>query len=162
MPILLVRHASAGAPGSWPGRDAERPLDDRGRRQAERLVGALLPFSVGRVLSSPAARCLATVGPVASTLGLAVEPREELFEGASPEALDLVRSLLAPGSAVAPAAGPSVVLCSHGDVVPDVLRWLARDGATLGGDRRCQKASTWVLHGEPGSLVAGSYLAPPA
>ena len=38
MPLLIVRHARAGKRWEWEGDDRERPLDKKGRRQAEGLV----------------------------------------------------------------------------------------------------------------------------
>lgn len=55
--IVLVRHARAGRRGSVRP-DAKRPLDDRGRREAERLVALRAPFAVERILSSAAVRNL--------------------------------------------------------------------------------------------------------
>ena len=53
MPLLLVRHASAGDRTTWEGDDRERPLDDRGRRDAEELVEQLGSFDVQAILTSP-------------------------------------------------------------------------------------------------------------
>lgn len=145
MPVLLVRHAAAGSRRRWDGDDAARPLDDRGRRQAAALPVALARFAVARVLSSPAARCMDTVAP----LGLPVEREHALAEGNGHEAVALVRSLL--GAAGSP-DGEAVVLCTHGDVIPEVLAALGVDD---GG--RCAKGSTWVLDGD-----GARYLPPPA
>lgn len=160
MPVLLVRHAAAGSRRAWEGDDAERPLDKRGRRQAEGLdVSA--PFDVVRVQSSPAVRCVQTVEPVAAAHGLTVERTDELQEGNGPHALALVRGLLAGGSDVSRPDGPAAVLCSHGDVIPEILGALEREGANLGDDRRCQKGSTWVVNVGPGGTIVARYLPPP-
>jgi ADP-ribose pyrophosphatase YjhB (NUDIX family) len=103
--LLLVRHASAGDRDGWVGDDRLRPLDERGRRQAERLVEVLAGHTIERVCSSPYLRCVQTVEP----LGLPVEPREELAEGAGVPALAEV------------AAEGSGVLCVHGDVLEGLL-----------------------------------------
>lgn len=160
MPVLLVRHAAAGSRRAWTGDDAERPLDDRGRRQAAALAKVLAPFDVVRACASPAVRCVATVEPVAASRGLGVERDDVLFEGNGAQALALVRMLLAPPSVSAGLDGPTVVLCSHGDVIPEVLGDLEREGAALGDDRRCQKGSTWVLTVGPDGAVVGRYLPP--
>jgi len=161
MPVLLVRHAVALSRRAWTGDDADRPLDDRGHQQSVALVDALAAFDVVRVRSSSAARCAATVEPLASARGLEVEPDDALFEGNGRRAFASVRALLAPTSDTAGADGPAVVLCSHGDVIPEVLDFLAHEGAKLGKDVRCQKGSTWVLHIDAGR-VAGRYVPPPA
>src|SRR4029079_9705840 len=89
--FILVRHASAGSREEWSGSDRLRPLDDRGRRQAERLVAALAGYPAARILSSPSVRCTQTVLPSAGERGLDVEERLEWGGGASREsALALV------------------------------------------------------------------------
>jgi phosphohistidine phosphatase SixA len=111
-PLVLIRHASAGDREMWSGDDRERPLDERGRRQAEGLVSALEPYDIEHVLSSPARRCVQTVEPLASHLSVEIEKRPELMEGASrEEALALVDEL----------RGSAAALCTHGDVVFELL-----------------------------------------
>jgi 8-oxo-dGTP diphosphatase len=79
--ILLIRHASAGDREQWTGDDdRRRPLDARGRRQADALVELLAEYDVDLVVSSPADRCIQTVEPLAAARGLVVEAREELSE----------------------------------------------------------------------------------
>ena len=46
MTPLLVRHASAGDADDWRGDDRLRPLDAKGRRQAEALVLLLSEFDL--------------------------------------------------------------------------------------------------------------------
>lgn len=162
MPVLLVRHAVAVSRRSWPGDDGERPLGDRGRSQADALVDQLAPFDIVRVLSSPAVRCVATAAPVAAARGLEVEPEDGLFEGNGRRAATLVRSLLEHGTDTAAPDGRAVALCSHGDVIPEVLAALEREGADLGDDERCQKGSTWVLERGTDGALGGRYLRPPA
>jgi phosphohistidine phosphatase SixA len=119
-PIVLIRHASAGDRGSWGGDDRLRPLDERGWRQAEGLVSALGEYEIERVLSSAAVRCVESVEPLASSLGLEIEERPELMEGASrEEALALVAEL----------RGTAAALCTHGDIVYELIG----DGLKKGG-----------------------------
>jgi 8-oxo-dGTP diphosphatase len=134
-PIVLIRHASAGDRESWCGDDRKRPLDERGRRQAEALVSALAPCAVERVLSSQALRCVQTVEPLASHLGVEIEERPELMEGASQdEALALIDEL----------QGSAAALCTHGDVVFELLG----DGLKKGA------AAVLEPHGDGPRLVA--------
>jgi phosphohistidine phosphatase SixA len=124
MPLLLVRHASAGNRSEWVGDDRARPLDKRGRRQAAGLVDLLAGRPVERILSSPARRCLETVEPLAAARSLPVETRDELAEERqSTEGAELVRSL----------AGTDAVVCGHGGLeraaLPDPPRW--RKGAVF-------------------------------
>ncbi len=116
MTSILVRHASAGDRDEWDGDDRLRPLDDRGRRQAEKLVELLRPFDVRRVVSSPYVRCVETVEPLGAALGLSVESEERLAEGAGRAALELLQE-------------DGTVCCTHGDVVDDVLGHGLKKGA---------------------------------
>ena len=149
MAVLLVRHAVAENRRRWAGDDDDRPLTDRGRAQAEALVERLGPLAPTDVSSSPSLRCVDTVAPLAAATGLAVRPAEALAEGNGRAAADLVRSLLR--------AQGTAVLCTHGDVIPDVLDAL---GVDSGG--RCQKGSTWVLDAGEDGGARGRYLPPPA
>jgi phosphohistidine phosphatase SixA len=115
--VLLVRHGSAGDRELWKGDDRERPLDEKGVRQAAELVDLLAPYAIERILSSPAVRCLQTVEPLAKARGLSIEPRDELGEELQATAgTELVRSL----------ADADVAICGHGgleDALPDPPRW---------------------------------------
>src|SRR5437762_13021626 len=117
MAWLLVRHGRAGSRKGWEGPDLERPLSKKGRRQADGLVEMVEPYGVKRILSSPYVRCSQTVGPLAEALGLEIEVRSELAEGAPVhDAVELVRQHV----------GTTAVFCTHGDIVPAVLEALAR------------------------------------
>jgi 8-oxo-(d)GTP phosphatase len=139
--LLLVRHASAGKRRRWTGDDRLRPLDERGRRQAEGLVATLTRFRLERILSSPYLRCTQTVEPLAVALGIPVEEVDELAEG------------VGRGPALAFAlglAGTVAVLCTHGDVVQDLV-----------GDES-PKGSTWVLVPDAEGLSPAELLPPTA
>jgi broad specificity phosphatase PhoE len=139
--ILLVRHASAGKRKRWKGDDRLRPLDERGRKQAAKLPAALGMYDVERIWSSPYVRCVQTVEPLAQQLGLQVEHRDELAEGAGRSA----------ALEVAERAGKStVVLCTHGDIVTDLL------------GEESEKGSTSVLELVDGHVVRRDYLPPAA
>ena len=58
--------------------------------------------------------------------------------------------------------GTGAVLCSHGDVIPDLLEHLLARGTKLKDELRWQKASTWVLTWDGDHLAKGRYLPPPA
>lgn len=153
MPVLLVRHGVAVPRKLWAGEDAARPLDERGRLQAEALVDQLEPFPLVRVASSPALRCRDTVAPTADARGVDMEEWQELTEGEGKAAAGLVRSLAD--------SQDGIVLCTHGDVIGDVLAELGRDGARLAGER-CRKGSIWVLETDHDGRIRGSYLPPAA
>ncbi len=54
VPLILVRHASAGRKPDWHSSDETRPLDGRGKKEARFLALLLRCFGVSRVVSSPA------------------------------------------------------------------------------------------------------------
>ena len=152
MSLLLMRHASAVSRRQWDEVDEERPLDDRGRRQAQALATALAEHDIDQVLSSPSVRCVETVNPLAASRNLHVDVHVDLAEGSTYEAVALVRSLV----------GTAAVLCSHGDVIPRVLEhFVVHDGIDLGHDPRWAKGSVWVLDDDGERFVRARYVPPP-
>jgi 8-oxo-dGTP diphosphatase len=150
--LFVVRHADAGHRSEWDGPDRERPLSTRGWRQAQGLSASIGEDRPQRLLASPYTRCVQTLEPLADQLGLAVEPDPRLAEGAGASgALELADEL---------AATPAV-LCSHGDVIPDLLDALVAQGVKLDDEPRWQKASTWVLLRDGTRLAKARYLPPP-
>ena len=147
MPLLLVRHAVALRRRDWSKPDRDRPLTPKGYAQAQALVDVLSPFAVERILSSPYVRCVETVEPLAAKLGLPVETVDALAEGAGDAAARL-----------APGLTGSVVLCSHGDVVPELFDALAPDAVLDEPGFPCGKGSTWVLDDD---RRRARYLPPP-
>ncbi len=152
--ILLARHASAGDRYRWWGDDVERPLDDRGRIQADALADAYAEAPVTAILTSRAVRCQQTVAPLAQRTGTDPVVHQALFEGDPAATTELVREL-------ARAGGDLSVLCSHADVIPEVLRDLMVDGMQVGGARGCAVGSVWELDVEQGRITDGRYLAHP-
>jgi 8-oxo-dGTP diphosphatase len=136
---LLVRHARAGDREAWEGDQRLRPLDKRGRRQAEAIAATLADFGVDRLVSSPHLRCLQTLEPASARLGLPIEERDELTEGARrDEALALVHEL----------AESLPALCTHGDVIYEVV------------GRPCKKGAVWVVEVRSGAVLPERYLPP--
>ncbi|GAA3607929.1 NUDIX hydrolase [Marihabitans asiaticum] len=119
-PLALVRHAKAQPRDDWSGEDALRPLDARGRRQADELVPLLAAYGLKRLVSSPSTRAADTIAPYATSTGgrLRLKPglSEEGYEADPGKATHHLRRLLERG---APAA-----LCSHGPVLPDLVATL--------------------------------------
>jgi broad specificity phosphatase PhoE len=149
--VLLIRHAHAAARRDWDGDDRRRPLTDKGRRQALALPKTLESYAPQRILSSPYRRCIETVGALASHFGLTVELTEALAEGSGPFALDLVRAV----------ADEKIAVCTHGDVIPDILVPLAdEDRVDLGHHPKQAKGSTWVLEHADQRFVRATYLPP--
>jgi broad specificity phosphatase PhoE len=150
--LLLVRHAHALARREWPGADDRRPLSHQGKRQAEGLVGVARNFApVSRLLSSPSLRCVQTLTPLAKARDMGIEMSEDLAEGERASALKLVRAL----------AGSDVAVCTHGDVIAEILVTLAdEDRVDLGPNPRQAKGSVWLLEGGDGSFSSARYFPP--
>jgi len=163
VPLILVRHASAGRKQDWAGPDAMRPLDARGVADAQELASLMACFApVARVISSPALRCTETVRPYAGMFGGTVEVevclspygRTSHFSTRTDQ-VDALRCLL---SALVADRRP-VVLCLHRENLPDVL---AEACAVLGApaavpaDPALPKGGFWVAHAAAGGLVGAS------
>jgi len=151
--VYLVRHARAGSRRAWQGEDDLRPLSRSGHQQAERIADALVAAGGGqRVISSPYVRCRQTVDPIAQRLRLPLELSDALAEGApATDTMRLIDKVL---------TEDATVLCTHGDVVENVLHELALHGVPLDDDR-LDKASVWVLDAKDGEIVGGHYVPPP-
>jgi broad specificity phosphatase PhoE len=85
------------------------------------------------------------VAPLAGARGLTVESTGDLAEGAGAAARRLVATI-----------GGDAVLCTHGDVLYDVLA-----GVDLPWNAPMKKGSTWVLDVQDGRVVDARYLPPP-
>jgi 8-oxo-dGTP pyrophosphatase MutT (NUDIX family) len=154
--LILVRHGRAGDRASWHGPDELRPLDDKGRRQAQRLADVLPAFRPTAVFSACRTRCEQTVAPLAECLGLPVEPLPEMGEeefDADPEAgTSAVERLLVP------TGRPGVtVVCSQGGAIPSVLEMLGVKAEGRRDQPPSAKGSCWVLGGRAGALAADYY-----
>ena len=145
MTVYLVRHASAGRRNGADPHDGRRHLDEKGRRQASAVREHLAGASIEAVLSSPLPRCVETVEPLAEALGLEVRIDDRLREGSDPaEAWELVEEV----------AGGTTVLCSHGDLIPEVVRRSEARGMRMPGRTGFAKGSVWTLRGWDGTRFA--------
>ncbi len=153
MSIFVVRHAKAGSRGGWGMDDALRPLSKGGRRQAESIADRLRGESVSGLWSSPYVRCVQTLVPLGQALRMDVVGEPRLAEGANfEETLALLGEL--PGGAV---------LCSHGDVITELLDALVRRGTTILTPPDWRKGAIWVLStpADDGSVATASVEPPP-
>jgi 8-oxo-dGTP diphosphatase len=149
--VYLVRHAKAGSRKAWTDDDELRPLSKPGKAQARALAKRLAGDGITRVLSSPYVRCRQTVEPLAEGRGVPVEPSDALREGASlPDSLRLVEKV----------AGENAVLCTHGDVLCNLLLHFAELGVDLQTDR-IEKGSVWALELDDGEVRSATYHPPP-
>ena len=150
MALYLVRHGKAGSRERFDGPDDQRPLTANGRAQADALAERFRDQPVPRVLSSPYVRCVQTVEPLARAAGVPVEPVDALAEGRPFEpVLELLASL-----------ADGCVLCTHGDVLPDVLAALERRGTAIEEPHDLRKGVTWVLERDPSGIRRAFAVAP--
>ena len=148
----LVRHAKAGDRSDWSGDDRLRPLTKSGQRQAEALAEMLDGEPIDRILSSGYLRCIQTVEPLGARRTLSVEPVKDLEEGAGGESvLRLIQKY----------RGRNVVLCTHGDVVEELLEGLIAQGLVQRARAQMEKGSTWVLEEQDGKVTGAKYLPAP-
>ena len=152
-PVYLIRHAKAKNRLKWTDPDHLRPLTKAGFEQADALPALYEGQSFSRLFSSPYVRCVQTLEPLAKARDLPLELAEELGEGATMgEALELMLSLAHDG----PAA-----LCTHADVMMDVVEELFTAGVRLDGPLEFKKAATWILEVHDRSFTSGRYLQAP-
>ena len=78
--LHLLRHAHAGDPAAWDGPDEDRPLSDKGERQAERLGSFLagVRFKPDVFITSPKVRAARTAEIVAGHLHADVKVDDRL------------------------------------------------------------------------------------
>jgi phosphohistidine phosphatase SixA len=151
--IHLIRHAKAKNRLEWSEPDELRPLTKRGRREAEALAKRLREEPLTRLVSSPFVRCLQTLEPLAHALDLPIETTDLLAEGAGAEEALALLVLLAQEEPIA--------CCTHGDVLFDVVREVARSGVSLAGPADAPVASSWILEVEDGRVRAGRFMERP-
>ena len=140
VPLVLVRHGSAGSRQSWQGEDARRPLDDEGLAQAAVLATVLPAYRPEILLSSPSLRCVQTLRPYSSDLALEPLLSEEAYD--PPKTTALVGELTAPA-----------VVCSHGKVLPSLLDALGALGPLGGEQAHLAKGAFAVLHRLDGQVI---------
>ncbi len=159
--LLLVRHGKAGKRSEWHGDDDLRPLTDAGWRQAAALRVLLPLFGPDRVHSAPASRCVQTVQALADDLGVPVREEPLLSE---------VDYWSDPGAGLArlceivEGTQTAAVMCSQGDVIPDIVRAFTEASGLRSEAVASRKGSVWVLSFADGTamrLVAADYHADP-
>ncbi|GAA2211310.1 NUDIX hydrolase [Nonomuraea monospora] len=139
VPLVLVRHGSAGSRSEWEGDDAARPLDTDGVSQAQTLATALPAYRPESLISSPSARCVQTLEPYAALTGAEIKMEPLLSE----ESQDPQKTPALVGKLPGPAA-----VCSHGKVLPGLI------AALSGKDVHLRKGSFGVLHRAGGQVVS--------
>ncbi|WP_353826848.1 NUDIX hydrolase [Agromyces sp. SYSU T0242] len=127
--LIVLRHGKARARGSWDGDDASRPLVDRGVTQAAGLVETLRAWAPKKIVSSPAVRCATTVAPLSAATGIPIKRDDGISQDTWEAGDDEVRRVIGKRVRV----GKTAVVCSHGPVLPEIMREIAlATGTPLG------------------------------
>lgn len=156
--VLYVRHARAHKRETWSGDDNLRPLDKKGRRQAEMLVPLLSAYQPTAIYSAEPDRCRQTAAPLADELSMPITVEPALGDAAWEDKPKSARKAF--DKVVAGGGVPVVV--AQGGVIPGILDavdpgFLAKEVDEL----KVKKASVWVLSFAGDELVAADYLASP-
>jgi len=152
MSYYVIRHAKAGSRGHWTGDDRIRPLKRKGQEQADALVETLARYRISAIYTSPYLRCVQTVEALARARKLEVQKTASLAEGRGLEALNkFFREPKQDGS----------VLCTHGDIVWELVEDLVHRRLVKPGEGGYDKASTWVVDVEDGEPVKARYIPAP-
>ena len=150
--FYFVRHAKAGSRSHWTGDDRKRPLSKKGAKQAEELVTIFANYDITAVYSSPHLRCMQTVEPLSRAHKLKVQAEPGLAEGRGLEAA--YRFFNDPKL-------DEVVLCTHGDIVWELVEDLTRRRVLPAFREDFDKGSTWVVEVKGGVPVKARYIPAP-
>jgi len=127
--LIALRHAKAVSPHGWDGSDNSRPLTERGVHQAASIVETITAWQPRRIVTSTATRCVTTVSPLAAATGIEIKRTDRISQEAFEEGTGDVRAAI--GKRVR--SRKTAVLCSHGPVLPEILREIAlATGTTIG------------------------------
>lgn len=126
--IIALRHGKAVPAEDWDGPDATRPLMQRGIDQALSVAHGVAAFRPRQLVSSTAERCLRTIAPVARVAGLRVDEDHVISQDAYRSGGAEVRAFV--GERIR--ESETVVLCSHGPVLPQIIAAIAEHTATAG------------------------------
>ncbi|WP_296133828.1 bifunctional NUDIX hydrolase/histidine phosphatase family protein [uncultured Corynebacterium sp.] len=156
--VLYVRHARAHERSTWEGDDNLRPLDKKGRRQAEMLVPMLTPYHPTAIFSATPQRCQQTAAPLADELGLDIAVNkafgDDVFD-ATPDNAKAAFQRVVDGGGVP-------VIVSQGLTIPGIIESYAPKFITTPIEElKFKKASVWVLSFNDGELTGADYLASP-
>lgn len=152
--VLVVRHGTAGSKSRFSGDDKMRPLDKKGRAQAEALVGQLSAFGPTDVYAADRVRCHQTVEPLAEELGVIICDEPTLTEEAYADNAKRARKRVLQ---IADLHGTPVI-CTQGKVIPDLIEWWCERDGIRPDKSRNRKGSTWVLSLVDGRLVAADHI----
>jgi 8-oxo-dGTP diphosphatase len=141
--VALVRHAHAGERKEWKGNDALRPIDERGREQAEQIGGVLALLRPDRLVAATPLRCKQTLEPLAALLGGVPIVQDGAF--AEPADIDEAPARAKLGAQrLLELRGAGVpVICSQGKVMPTMLATLCDESDPA--PYKTPKGDGWLL-----------------
>ena len=154
MPLLVIRHAHAGSRAEWDGNDDLRPLSQRGIDQARNIARRFADVPLARIVSSPTVRCRQTVAPLADARGVDVTVDARLAEFVDSVRIDPVLDVI-------DSLPDDAAICSHGDVIPELIAALERRGMVIASEPCWRKGSVWVLDRMNGAWSRAIAVAPP-
>ena len=156
--LYLLRHADAGDSGTWTRPDAERPLSEKGLRQARRMARhlAALGLEPDAIVTSPKVRAAETaaavgealhrgvteddrladmleIGTLEGILHAAGDPRRAILVGHDPDMSELLATLVG-ATALTMRKGALARVDLTPPIAPGagVLRWLIPPDALTG------------------------------
>ncbi|MEN8239017.1 MAG: NUDIX hydrolase [Actinomycetota bacterium] len=150
--IYLIRHATAGERSDVDAEDWRRPLDRHGKKQMKMLRDRFMAHPITRIGSSNYVRSVDTVKPFAKRLGIPLELEAALVEGSHPHRIV---------GLIADLQEEAAILCSHGDVIADLVGHLFAEGVPMKGPKEWTEGSVWELRTIAGRVVSGKYVRPP-
>jgi 8-oxo-dGTP pyrophosphatase MutT (NUDIX family)/phosphohistidine phosphatase SixA len=130
-PLIIVRHAKAMDRKDWSRKDSARPVNSRGRRQAQLLVPMLSAYGIQRVISSTSTRCVSTIEPYARRRDLRIETYSQLSEEVGADDAKGVTRLMQKVRGSVVQGGQPTVVCVHRPVLPHILDALEMAPTTL-------------------------------
>lgn len=140
--LILLRHCKALARNEWVGDDTNRPLDNIGIAQANRLVENLIPFGISEIHSSDAARCYESINPLAKHLSLNyffTNSLSEIVYDVKPNRVfKYIEKLLENES--------TTLVCSHNPILPNYLEGKLEKQGFKVSDTFLKPGDAWVIH----------------
>jgi 8-oxo-(d)GTP phosphatase len=131
--VIALRHAKAEF-DSESGADADRVLTGRGTDQARAVVPVLAAWGPLSIVTSTAARCVATVTPLAKQLDLKIKEHRSISQDgweAAEHNPTAIRRLVARRIE----KQRTTVFCSHAPVLPELLEQIAQATSSANGGR---------------------------
>jgi 2,3-bisphosphoglycerate-dependent phosphoglycerate mutase len=153
--VLLIRHAESVPPGTPGYADDDRPLTDAGRAAAEELAFELGEWRVSSIYSSPYARAIETIEPLARLRRLEIHRLDDLRErrltlDLMPEWQETLERSWADPDFALPGAESGRVAQRRGIGTLDLLRSRHRDGGRVAAASHGNLISLMLQALEPG------------